>query len=564
MGLLELTTKFKGLKHSDSGTRNLLVSKDINDPPNTGGISMQINHRIDDLVRHTKMLARKPGLKFLGNQALLAQTNIKQDIAKFMAKDADGNPLYTGKQKLKALGDKAKKTLIDTVLATASTLAQIPVNGTGTHLIRGLKDVSYLGKQGMKQAHLNAPDGSIIPNGTPKDGLQSFIVDDNYQITGLGKTTDNKYNNGDTWIPAFGTELKIKADDYLNVPFDVTDTVKTSGTAYPTNNGEAPGFDRVEGGSKLKDKETPLSNLDKPVNRINPDEVYTTLTHPDGSTQGSVDKEYRLYQDDKVALEVDVNNARTGEKDKIELNKENGTYNEVNTNNSSQKRISRTSAPMKKNYETYLDEITVTQNKSKDGFRDTRESNLADKADAVQSLAVQTATILGSGKEDIIPFEFNTFYPGNTTGNFLYFRAFLNDFNDNFTGDWAGTKYVGRGEELYNYQGFKRDISFSFKVAAFSKADMQPLYSKLNLLVGSTAPTYKNGNFMMGTLTKVTIGDYLNQTSGFISNVGLSWDSNIPWEMETEGEKLPHALDVSISFTPIHDFIPTANSTFIG
>ena len=93
---------------------------------------------------------------------------------------------------------------------------------------------------------------------------------------------------------------------------------------------------------------------------------------------------------------------------------------------------------------------------------------------------------------------------------------------------------------------------------------MQPLYDKLNLLVGSTAPTYRNGNFMMGTLTKVTIGDYLVQTSGFISSVGLSWDSNIPWEMEIEGERLPHALDVSISFTPIHDFIPTANSTFIG
>jgi len=101
MALLELKTNLKSLKHSDTGTRNLLVSKDINDPPKTGGISMQINHRIDDLARHVKILARKPGLKFLGNQALLAQTNIKQDIAKFAAKDADGKPLYSGKQKLK-------------------------------------------------------------------------------------------------------------------------------------------------------------------------------------------------------------------------------------------------------------------------------------------------------------------------------------------------------------------------------------------------------------------------------------------------------------------------------
>lgn len=501
MGLLELTTKFKGLKHSDSGTRNLLVSKDINDPPNTGGISMQINHRIDDLVRHTKMLARKPGLKFLGNQALLAQTNIKQDIAKFMAKDADGNPLYTGKQKLKALGDKAKKTLIDTVLATASTLAQIPVNGTGTHLIRGLKDVSYLGKQGMKQAHLNAPDGSIIPNGTPKDGLQSFIVDDNYQITGLGKTSDNKYNSGEKWVAQFGTIQRSSPNDYIGIQGSPTDIVKGGNKITALDNpGVSPGQEAIKGGSVLKEKE---STSEITVNRLGkPAETFKQ--RPDEIEDGD-------------------------------------TY-------------------LQKKYGNETTSIVV---KANDKARSKREEGLEDKADPVLAAAT-TATILGTDAEDIIPFEFNTFYPGNTDGKFLAFRAFLTDFSDNFSGDWAGTKYVGRGEELYNYQGFKRDITFSFKVAAFSKADMKPLYDKLNLLVGSTAPTYRNGNFMMGTLTKVTIGDYLVQTSGFISSVGLSWDSNIPWEMETEGERLPHALDVSISFTPIHDFIPTANSTFIG
>ena len=501
MGLIDLTTDLKSLNNKQTGARPLLVSKDINDPPNTGGLAMQVNHRIDDLVRHTKLLARKPGLKFLGNQALLAQTNIKQDIAKFAAKDADGNPLYTGKQKLKALGDKAKKTLIDTVLATASTLAQIPVNGTGTHLIRGLKDVSYLGKQGMKQAHLSAPDGSIIPNGTPKDGLQSFIIDDNYQITGLGKTTDNKYNSGEKWVAAFGNIQRTSPNDYIAIQGSPTEIVKGGNKITALDNpGVSPGQEAVKDGSVLKEKE---STSETTVNRLGkPAETF---------------------------------------KQRPEEIEDGDTY-------------------LQKKYGKETTSITV---KANDEARSKREEGLEDKADPVLAAAT-TATILGTDAEDIIPFEFNTFYPGNTDGKFLAFRAFLTDFSDNFSGDWAGTKYVGRGEELYNYQGFKRDISFSFKVAAFSKADMQPLYEKLNLLAGSTAPTYRNGNFMMGTLTKVTIGDYLVQTSGFISSVGLSWDSNIPWEMETEGERLPHALDVSIAFTPIHDFIPTANSTFIG
>ena len=501
MGLIDLTTDLKSLNNKQTGARPLLVSKDINDPPNTGGLAMQVNHRIDDLVRHTKLLARKPGLKFLGNQALLAQTNIKQDIAKFTAKDADGNPLYTGKQKLKALGDKAKKTLIDTVLATASTLAQIPVNGTGTHLIRGLKDVSYLGKQGMKQAHLSAPDGSIIPNGTPKDGLQSFIIDDNYQITGLGKTTDNKYNSGDKWVAALGKIQRTSRNDYIAIEDSATEIVKGGSKITALENpGVSPGQEAIKDGSVLKEKE---STSEITVNRL-------------GKPAEPCKQRPEEIEDADTYLQSKFGKKTTS--------------------------------------------ITVRANED---ARSKREEGLEDKADPVLAAAT-TATILGTDAEDIIPFEFNTFYPGNTDGKFLAFRAFLTDFSDNFSGDWAGTKYVGRGEELYNYQGFKRDISFSFKVAAFSKADMQPLYNKLNLLVGSTAPTYRNGNFMMGTLTKVTIGDYLVQTSGFISSVGLSWDSNIPWEMETEGERLPHALDVSIAFTPIHDFIPTANSTFIG
>lgn len=502
MALIELTTNLKSLKHSDTGTRNLLVSKDINDPPKTGGISMQVNARIDDLVRHTKLLVRKPGLKFLGNQALLAQTNIKQDIAKFAAKDADGNPLYTGKQKLKALGDRAKKTAIDTLLATASTLAQIPVNGTGTHLIRGLKDVSYLGKQGMKQAHLSAPDGSIIPNGNPKDGLQSFIIDDNYQITSLGKTTDNKYNSGEKWVAQFGNIQRTSPNDYIAIQGSPTDIVKGGNKITALDNpGVSPGQEAVKDGSVLKEKE---STSEITVNRLGkPAETF---------------------------------------KQRPEEIEDGDTY-------------------LQKKYGKETTSIVV---KANDEARSKREEGLEDKPDAVQSLAKQTESILGSDQEDIIPFEFNTFYPGNTSGNFLYFRAFLGSFSDNFSGDWAGTKYVGRAEEFYTYQGFKRDISFDFKIAAFSKADLEPLYEKINLLVGATAPTYGDGSFMKGTLTKITIGDYLKQVSGFISSVGLSWDLAHSWELEEEGKRLPHILSCNVSFTPIHDFVPTATSKFIG
>ena len=157
---------------------------------------------------------------------------------------------------------------------------------------------------------------------------------------------------------------------------------------------------------------------------------------------------------------------------------------------------------------------------------------------------------------DIIPFAFNTLTPDGQ--KFLFFRAFLDDLSDNYSGDWAGTQYIGRAEEFHTYQGFKRNVSFNFKVAAFTKEELLPLYKKLNHLVASTAPTYsKAGNFMRGTLTTLSIGEYLDRQDGFITKVDLNWEKGYPWEIDLFNENLPKVptiLNVSVSFTPIHSF----------
>lgn len=190
----------------------------------------------------------------------------------------------------------------------------------------------------------------------------------------------------------------------------------------------------------------------------------------------------------------------------------------------------------------------------------------ANPVDYINKLAESASENTEAKKAQIIPFEFKVIEPDKT--NFLYFRAFLDSMSDNYTGDWQGTKYVGRAEDVYNYTGFSRDVSFAFKIAALSKDELKPLYKKINLLAGTTAPSYNNaGAFMRGTLTRVTIGDYLKNTNGFIKSVGLSWDIAYPWEIDLEDKgdlKVPHILNVDISFTPIHNFAPTTRSTFIG
>jgi hypothetical protein len=102
---------------------------------------------------------------------------------------------------------------------------------------------------------------------------------------------------------------------------------------------------------------------------------------------------------------------------------------------------------------------------------------------------------------------------------------------------------------------------------------MKPLYQKLNTLIGSTAPTYDN-NIMRGTLAKLTVGDYIYRLPGFIEKVDVQWGQDYPWEIamrspegddiDTAMQELPMILDVSLSFKPIHNFVPTADSIVGG
>ena len=167
-------------------------------------------------------------------------------------------------------------------------------------------------------------------------------------------------------------------------------------------------------------------------------------------------------------------------------------------------------------------------------------------------------------QSQMIPFQIASVQPDGNI--FMYFRAFLDDLSDSYSGDWAGQRFVGRAEEFYTYQGFKRDLSFSFKVAAFTEAELKPLYLKLNLLAGTTAPSYGTaGTFMRGTLAEVTIGDYLSRLKGFFSGIDISWKKEYPWEIDLYNQgvlMVPHVLDVSCKFTPIHDFNVNGNLTF--
>ena len=165
---------------------------------------------------------------------------------------------------------------------------------------------------------------------------------------------------------------------------------------------------------------------------------------------------------------------------------------------------------------------------------------------------------------DLIKFRFHVITPDSS--RILYFRAFLDTFTDNYSGQWNPVKYLGRAEDFQIYSGFQRKIGLSFKIAAATREEMQPLYRKMVYLASATAPSYADsGQFMRGTIVKLTLGDYVYELPGVLNSCNFSWNTEYPWEIalsepenggDSPMQELPMVLDCNIDFTPIHTFTP--------
>jgi hypothetical protein len=207
------------------------------------------------------------------------------------------------------------------------------------------------------------------------------------------------------------------------------------------------------------------------------------------------------------------------------------------------------------NYKLALDKITAGEIYSaREAIHEQDNGKHAGNDLAKFSIGViQNKVELGEDKKPIIQ------------SNYMHFRAFIDSFSDSYTSDWNSYNYVGRGDKFYNYTGFERTINLSFTVFAQSKAELIPMYRKLNYLASSLAPDYSNSGFMKGNLHKMSIGGYLFEQVGIIKSLTYDIPEETPWEIgindvgdfDNTVKELPHMIKVTnLSFVPIQHFLP--------
>jgi len=172
------------------------------------------------------------------------------------------------------------------------------------------------------------------------------------------------------------------------------------------------------------------------------------------------------------------------------------------------------------------------------------------------------SSTVNKANPDIIDFYISFFKNINENLHF-YFPAYIETFDDGFNAEWKADKFMGRGENFYTYQGFDRSISLSFKTYARNLSVMPLMYSNLNTIASSLAPKYNSGGFMTGNISKITLGEYVKDLPGIITNFKFNQiiSPNSTWDIDSQ---LPYLFNISMEFRPIHNFLPQFGNTFFG
>ena len=479
----------RSITYPERGTVSPYVVKDIKNP-NPNPLGLELNKRIDDTSRIAQMLIDKPGLKWIGNQTLLSQA----ELASKAKAAADGKKTGVGGA-LAGFAAAAGQVL----KIVGSTLAQVPVNGTGTHFVRGFTPDTYI-KSGDPNGLLGflGLDGE---SGAPKALNGETIIPDNTGLSG--------------YKPLHESNLEARQENAdKNSRFSLGNGLYKYPNGYRNSD--------LLSDNKVSIKDSITSDESTTVERTTQLIDYRKLEGRNYRTN-TYSFNYSGAGSDKVIKETRVGLGNQGKKKGKIAN-----------------------------------------------YTDTDE----DRQDKVNSLDVKKDIPSPQADPDFVQLSFEIITPENTY--FIQFRAFLETFSDTFSAEWGTTKYIGRAEDFYTYNGFSRQVSIGFKIAAATRSEMLPIYNKINTLASVTTPTYggTESKLMRGTIARVTVGDYLYNVPGIIDSVAYSWQKEYPWEINaplpTSGKEdtmpvLPHILDCSLNFKPIHDFVPESGlTTFIS
>jgi hypothetical protein len=171
-------------------------------------------------------------------------------------------------------------------------------------------------------------------------------------------------------------------------------------------------------------------------------------------------------------------------------------------------------------------------------------------------------------------------------GSLITFRAYVEGLSDTISPNWNSENYVGRSEPVYTYTNAERELSFSLKLFANTKDELNIIYTKMNRLASLCYPEYKSEQslrfkdgeidveattaatnalgtsrvMMKAPLTKFRLGELFGSSTsemvGFIKSLSFSFPDESPWEIQN-GYRVPKFITAEFGYQVIHSEVPS-------
>lgn len=157
--------------------------------------------------------------------------------------------------------------------------------------------------------------------------------------------------------------------------------------------------------------------------------------------------------------------------------------------------------------------------------------------------------------DDIVKLVFKT-----TSSNLCQFRGTVSGITETFSPSWNAEKPNGRADKMYMMTEFERTLSFNFKVVAYSRMELEPMWAKLKQLATFAMPFYGDSSGYRGRPLEFTLGDLWKNHTSLLTSLSYTMSDETSWETDKK-YTIPKLVDISIGLTLVGDSIHSENST---
>ena len=549
MGLINLKTDLKSLRYGN----DRVFGGDSGQPYITNNIP-------DDLSPYigTTDYILRGGIRVVRDSV----TDVERLAKMFKDVKSPNGIFFTTKQQLlsaTAVRTQASGILNEGIYSPLNTLAQAGVIAFGSHLNK--QGINPFAETGVNASGPGLYYSVVTPNQDPSVNRLVLLA------TGSSTSTTNRIN-GFTLTPPGGVNVLTYSGGPNSDKGVGTTTIQYSSTSKTALSAAPEAIDFGLMGSPSYAYSSKL--ITTPYIAVNDDNLIL-----EGSSIRKGSYASPKIQDFRVRLRTDLRDNRTELQESLQSGATALSVSYSTKNVDLRTNQGQPGQRQNNNYKSYSDGVkSLTTNQSTYGV-----SGSIDKLgtfanpglDFINSTPVYRSENVSTDPKlnDLVKFTIAII--DNDSPNFstfMHFRAFLGNISDAYSAEWGSFRYLGRGENFYTYNGFTRQMSLSWTVAAQSKQELIPMYKKLNYLASSVAPNYSGQGYMRGNLAQITIGDYIVNQPGIITGLTYDMQEDSPWEIgiqadpsgniDTTTAQMPHIIRVSgFNFIPIQQFIPS-------